>query len=316
MGLENLKFWHWMIIGVLLGVGYGYVKSQFPAETQDGVRTRDRGQFQQDLASGAILRKLVLHPAVDGQEWLTGEIYLRPNGSVFQTVRPQPPGGRRWWPRTNAAASQPAAARPLPEGGHWGKLDLLAAQPTRASKDYKTNVTGREYLAWVQKEYGNRPYAEHDVNYRFAWWEVPTYCMAIYGAGGFVVIGVIWPSLIAVMMGAGLVKRPPKDDFDLSKYKPEEVDAAAAKPTVTQQDQDDLAALNAQLEAGVQDMLQTSTTPTIDHAAEHAAVVKKLETRQMDAKEGAIAAPEAPKEYGGEFYPVAKPHGQKSDKPH
>jgi hypothetical protein len=63
-------------------------------------------------------------------------------------------------------------------------------------------------------------------------------------------------------------------------------------------------------------MVHGSTVPTIDHAAEHAAVVKKLETRQMDAQEGAIAAPEEAKEYGGEFYPVAKPHVHKSDKPH
>ncbi len=322
MGLENLKFWHWMIIGVLVGVGFGYVKSQMTDVSGPTVRSWDRGQFHEALGErGTTLavRKLVLHPANDGQEWVSGEIYQRKEGpfSIYN------PNARRGNFRWRNATSQPANTQKieLPPGGRWVPLDLLAADPNR--KDpyyrpdannpvYKTMLDGHEWLAQLQKDYPPIPGFERDLTFRFAWWEVPKNMMMIYGAGGFVVIGVIWPSIIALLMGAGLAKRPEKT-YDLNRFKGGE-EKKEAKAGATQADQDQLAELNAKLEAGVADMLQGETTPDIDHDAEHAAVVKKLETTAMDAKEGAVAAPEKPKDYQGEFYPVAKSQGQKDEK--
>jgi hypothetical protein len=201
-------------------------------------------------------------------------------------------------------------------------LDLLAADPAR--KDpyyrpdannavYKTLLTGRQWMEQLQKDFPNQPNLDRDLSFRFAWWEVPQNMMMLYGAGGFVVIGVIWPAFIAILMGAGLAKRPPEKEYNLDRFKGGE-EKKEAKAGATQADQDQLAELNAKLEAGVSDMLQGSTTPEIDHDAEHAAVVKKLVTTSMDAKEAVAAEAEEPKEYKGEFYPVAKPHGHKDEK--
>lgn len=407
MGLERLKFWHWMIIGVLVGVGYGFVKTQLLVAEETSEHTRDRGQIEHDLQRGAIVRNLTLHPPVEGQEWVTGEIYQfnRANGlvSVYppREINPNLPPGWRARPRggrwnRNAANNSPPAQPPegpttrpdLPDG-KWLTLTFLAGDANRKGKEYNvagtitangttatftavnghsfrngdtvtiagaaqpeyngafkiSNVTrgsfdytlpaapsattatagaggaitaymdAREFLASLQRQFPPVASSHRDLEYRFAWWEVPVNAMAIYGAGGFVVIGVIWPTVISLMAGAGLVKRPePEDDYDLSRFKGGEEANDDAKPEVSQQDQDQLAELNAKLEAGVADMLQGSTEPEIDHDAEHAAAIKKLETTAMDAEEGAVAQSNEPKEYRGEFYPVAKPVVHKDEK--
>jgi hypothetical protein len=404
MGLEKLKFWHWMIIGVLIGVGYGWVRTQFRDADEPEVRTWDRRQFSDALNQGAVVRNLVLHPMVDGQEWVTGEIYQLTNGSfsVEGRRRQQP---RQWWQGLNRSRSgnatpanaAPANAAPaeavekpkLPDG-KWVELMMLAAEPGRKAKEYKAKpgtitrngttatftaaghgyrdgdvvgisgaaqpeyngtftilnvsantfdytVTGspatpataapgvtiavqtnaREFLATLQKKFPTTPESHRDLNFRYAWWEEPKTMMAMYGAGGFVVIGVLWPTLIALLMGAGLVKRPEPQEYDLSRFKGGADPKPESKAAVTEADRNELAELNAKLEAGVADMVQGSTAPDIDHDAEQAAVVKKLETRLLDAAEVASENhPDEPKEYQGEFYPVAKPGVHKHDKPH
>ena len=76
--------------------------------------------------------------------------------------------------------------------------------------------------------------------------------VAIWGGGAVLLIGGVWPTLLSVMIGAGLgrPKSEKKDDYDLDRFSrsaPEE----AAKPsarTVSADDQEKLRKLRETLE--------------------------------------------------------------------
>src|SRR5580698_10156321 len=99
MHVEDLKFWHWTIIGLLAGLIFGGVKYSQGAwfdveglETLDqptfdsevaGLETRvfrrDRQLLQAYHADQPLLKDLVVHPPFAGEPthsyWVTGKFY-------------------------------------------------------------------------------------------------------------------------------------------------------------------------------------------------------------------------------------------------
>lgn len=312
MGLEYLKRWHWAVIGLILGLVFGGSQVMFRETDPGGDRTFDRRQFEAYLARGMQVQNLVLHPTLDGQEWITGEVFKHENGSLTAPAprRVRRPG-RRLWPRMSSApepapVTQPAEVKQPP--GTWVPFPVLAAEANSKQSRYE-KMNGREYIEYLKKEY---PQAADMMTYRFAWWEVPKYTLSIYGGAGVLLVGGVWPTIIALLTGAGLGRAKKEEDtYDLSRFKGKTAKTTAAAVDHTQGDQE-LAELNAKLEAGVVDMLTTSTTPDIDHDEEEAHAIRKLENRPMDATESALGkSSDDPKDYNGEFYPVVRPGGKK-----
>jgi|GEM_PF-2146155 len=311
MGIDELKRWHWMIIGLLLGAMFGGSRVYFREPDMSGPRSYRRDQFEEVLWNRVDIRNLVLHPPMNGQEWVTGELYRldRPNNGP--RLAPQ---------RRNS--TQPAVERP----GKWVQFPLLASDVELTAKDtaaiesakrakitlretpaYGTYPTAREYLAQLAVDV---PGGKEKLAFKYAWWETSRAMLTIYTSAGFVVIGVIWPTIINLMIGAGL-GRPKKeaDAYDLSRFK----SGSKAAPVAKQASAADtrLAELNAKLEADVAGMIMGSNLSTIEQEdEEEAQAIRQLETQRLEveAKERAIAES---KEYKGEFYPVAKPGGKK-----
>ena len=89
------------------------------------------------------------------------------------------------------------------------------------------------------------------VTYQFAWWEVPKYQYAIWTAGCLVVIGGIWPTIINLLIGAGLGPKKKEEDYDLNRFgrgKTKTETAPAARRGMTTAEQSQLA--NADAESG------------------------------------------------------------------
>jgi len=309
MGLEYLKRWHWMIIGLLFGAIFGGTRIMFRDADPGGERSYDRAQFQEMIRRGMEVRNLVLHPPIDGQEWITGEAKKYRNGTFSAVIQPT---GRRWWLLGGGgkATTKPAAnAKPNEQPFDWVAFPLLAGDATSSRPVYQKPATAAEYIANLQKSF---PRVKDTLSYKTAWWEAPKYTVAMYTVGGFIVIGVIWPTIASLLAGAGFGKQRPKEEYDLDRFKSEPEPVAAASPIG--QGNDQLAELNAKLEADVAGMMLGKTEIEQEDEEEEAAI-KQLQMQSMDAVETAAEkADREAREYKGEFYPVAKPVVHKDEK--
>jgi hypothetical protein len=144
------------------------------------------------------------------------------------------------------------------------------------------------------------------------WWQYPRGMWIVLLVVSVITIGIIWPMIIKLLvkLGFGL---PPEElaAFDLRHVSSKTTTDAPQKPGVTEADRDALDDLNAALEQNVSGMLVTDNS--LDDAHERkqeAALVKKLSNQPAEAQAVSEKSDE-PKDYTGEFYPVARPHGQK-----
>ena len=107
MGMENLKRWHWMIIGLLFGAMFGGTRV-FWRDVSDNVeRSYDRNQFAEYIDRGMEVQKLVLHPDIDG---IVADV----------AGRMRKPGGNRYERRTYGGRYIEYIFRELEDGGLLG----------------------------------------------------------------------------------------------------------------------------------------------------------------------------------------------------
>jgi len=153
------------------------------------------------------------------------------------------------------------------------------------------------------------------ISIHYHWWESSKFGYETWMIGTFLIVGVIWPTLLGVMVRGGLGKMTP-EEYDLSRFKGGTDPATMPKAStaaVTQSDMDKLrdleAALAENLKAGA-----TATAPTPEKSPEPAPEVKKLAGGPAEATAPPPTVPDEPRDYQGEFYPVVKPHGQPDEK--
>jgi hypothetical protein len=149
----------------------------------------------------------------------------------------------------------------------------------------------------------------------YHWWESNKYGGVPWMVGTFLIVGVIWPSLLGVMIRGGLGRMTP-EEYDLSRFKGGGDPATMPKPSaaeVTQSDMDKLRDLEAQLAENLK-AGATSTAAAPAAAPQPVEPVKKLAGGPAETAAALPQAPEEPAEYQGEFYPVVKPHGQADEK--
>jgi hypothetical protein len=151
------------------------------------------------------------------------------------------------------------------------------------------------------------------VSFHYTWWESVNHAYAIWMTGSFLLIGVVWPTLLHVMVKSGLGSTRP-EEFELSRYKPSLVSAAAPKPgmTVTKDDMQQLKemedALTASLKASA-----SAAGPAAGPQAQPAAPAIKVLDGSADLAPAIPQTPEERKAYQGEFYPVVRSAEKKTD---
>jgi hypothetical protein len=148
--------------------------------------------------------------------------------------------------------------------------------------------------------------------YKVAWIETPKAAYWIYTTGGFLLIGLVWPSLLNFLIVAGY-GRPRTAKDEQADRKPSKPTAAQAKPGVTQDQMDQLDQLEAELEAKLRE--GASATPAAaPQTAPVAAPVPVLSAGPMEAPKASPQSQQKRKGYGadqGDYYPT-EVHGKKS----
>lgn len=301
MHIEDLRAWHWIIIGLLAGLLFGLVRREAgPWYDDDSLLTLESGNLEM-LVNGQpapspfnrlvrafhrnepVVKNLVVHPPVAGEptgsEWVTGKMY-----QIVVAAKD---------------SSNPQSALAYYE--QWTPFKCRAGRPYKAFDGAPGKyVDIVAYLAAVQKK------ANPALRFQYAWWERPVWTVLLPTVGGLLIIGIAWPLLLMLMQGTGIarprrvkpVRRAPAGT------------AASAAPADTAAGDRQLAAMNDQLEAS---LAASASSHAADSVAPAAAspTVKPLAPADPFCDAVAAAEAEAVKEYGGEFYPVAKPGASK-----
>jgi hypothetical protein len=274
MRIEELKRWHWVLVGLIVGVSLGYLYGSI--EPGSG-RSISQARFETALnetplqGSHPWIRDIVVHPHPERGVIITGR-HLEPGRGdtmLYQPFRFVPP--MPYEPLSSPRGNRPA---------DW-------EQSGRTVRDYLNHMAGT-----------------HDhVSYRYAWTSQPLYRYLIWTAGAVLAIGIVWPSIISLLTGGGLGRRGATEpEYDLSRFQSDPAPPQRQPASMTQEEADHLASLEAELErklAGRSDDA-IAADPAPEAAPEQP--VRRLDARPL---EGApVESPQQRKDYAGEFYPT------------
>ena len=307
MRIEDLKRWHWCIVGLIVGAAFAFIRlASLPREDR-GLERVAPHVFEADLLSAGNLKmrgdpvtrravyaieNIRIHPAVEmplpgersvNSEYLSYEVVL---------VRHENPKLADHMPRQMIIALNGPKDKSLA-----GDLKGLSLH------DYLEKVNGA-ILNVDKKRY---PTAT-PFTYKVAWIETPRAAYSIYTAGGLIVIGLLWPSLLNFLIVAGYGR--PRTEAELADRKPSKVAAPQTKPGVTQDQLDQLDQLEAELEARLRE--GASETAAAPKVAPVAAPIPVLSAGPMEAPKEA-PQPQQRKGFGadqGDYYPT-EVHGKK-----
>lgn len=272
MELQNLSRWHWVIVGLLVGLGLGFAYSNW--DGTEGRISVAPEPFQRDLLrqerraenDPPVIRNVVLNVDADGVYYATFEqINLAKLAYGSFVIK-----GRTPWPVT-----------------HPNGTDLQRGE---------TVADLHEYLEQVKA-------ANPDFDYHYAWWNEARFVYPIWTVGAVVLIGGVWPTVINLMIGAGFAPpRKPKE----KKIKPTASKPEPAPPAKPQVDEAEIAAVAAAYE---QRLAAGASEGDAAVAGDQPAAepIRQLDGGPVEP----IPVPhnpedDEPKEFVGEFYPVVK----------
>ena len=147
-----------------------------------------------------------------------------------------------------------------------------------------------------------------NVPFHYAWWADPTWGRTIWFGGSFALIGIVWPFILWQLKRLGLGPLDVQSNYDLSRFSSGPEKKPPPKPAVTDATMAHVRELDAALEAGLrQGITSHSAAPAAAHTAT-APIPAHIDAPPLEPP--APKAPEEDKDYEGEFYPVARPHGK------
>ncbi len=287
MAVQRWRWWQWILVSLLVGGVLGFVFTRLDID-DTSIATRDLG---------FLLRHL--NQRTDGGESIVDAIHVSPpmmdvNGNSIENVT--------FWVRAKNKTT-----------GKWDPIEQYQVRVGRplfkAAKD--PNYSIRDFLSEQKKDLPS-------LNYRYNFYQETRFIWAASIGGSVLGIGILWPMLIKAMvkLGLGLPESEEEEKgIDLRRVSSRTASTAALTGvSVNDADRDQLAALNDRLEANVSGMLMEQDQ--LDDEAERkaeAAVIKKLSGEALPADEITPANSNDPREYGGEFYPVARPVVKKKE---
>lgn len=288
MHIEDLKRWHWIIISLVVGFLLAAVYSSTAIEGGGGER-RTIG------VADFLFRMNQKFPDKDSK--------LIP---MFRNVRVYPPI----------------------ENKQVVTLEELVVTTDMKTRKRTGQYQARQFVAEIPFALANRNprtptwTIQDELNQRkmpftYAAWASSTYIYPIAIGGSFLLIGVIWPSVLYRMQTAGLghVAKEKDEKADLWKARPSKPEPTRAAPTgPTREDMEQLAAVTASYERSVGDATISNAAheSKVGVAAIAAATARKWETSAVEEVKAA-EKPAEEHEYGGEFYPVDRGAKKKSD---
>ncbi|MGH7178428.1 MAG: hypothetical protein ACREJC_13705 [Tepidisphaeraceae bacterium] len=289
MGIDEIKRWQWILIGILAGLGMAYVWTgvEVRADRDMSCVEFERDLMRKDPKSGKpIIRDIVIRPAVaDYQGKLVQPV-------TFKQLRMTAKTGQHI--THTGAIIAPMPYRPT----------LNPPSPVNA------NLTIADYLASVQKKYPH-------VGYRRGWESERPVALSIGALFGALVIGGAWPTLLNLLVGAGMGpkhRERKKPEYDLSRFGKSKPEPQKPKPgrVVTEADRAQLEKVTRAYESELAGAgLSHSATP---QGGASQAPVRKLEAGPLEIAP-TMKNPDDDDEIEvkGEYYPVLIHHHKKHD---
>jgi hypothetical protein len=297
MDFTSLRWWQWMVIGLLCGSVVGYAWTSMPRELQ---RNGFTAQFKSDVRSFNFREKQNMPPRIRNVVVYPPE--TNPSGVQVYTVQFE--SSRGGFRQRGAAADMSAPAL------EWRSDGIYAETP------FDGDLSVIDYL----KKY-DVPFTDRTGAMEY----LPVYYGAAIGAVG---VGVIWPGIISLMIRAGLVRPPPPREKKIKqprKAHPEPEDDMLVKAGSRGATAGDVANLNS-LNDEMEKKLAAGLTPGGPRSATHGSaddpVSVLLSGQGSTTPSDPTAAPLPPAEVeekdfsAGQYYPVARPHVKKTDTPH
>ncbi|WP_428940510.1 hypothetical protein [Fontivita pretiosa] len=314
MGIEDLKRWHWTLIGAVLGLALAYVWVSM-GETDERVRRASVADFERDL---------LLVDEKSGQPYVQ-DIVVRPPTRTQATTS--------GWVNvvTYKRLSRDRKGRLVLDDRYlYAEVPYKPALPGRVQP--RPDLTIEQYLEELKAK--GAP-----IRYRRGWWHEPKTAMMLGAGAGMLLLGGVWATLLNIMVGAGLGRPPqPQPTVRSSRRSLRQIlrswtrraDRAAPVPAKASVSAEQQQRLREVAEAYEQQLAEgaVGVATATDHAA--ASPAAATEARKFDA---APLEPVAPLkradeddeiEIKGEYYPVLihhkKPHhkdqSHKDDQPH
>ena len=269
MHIEDIKRWHWAVVGVIVGLAMGYVWTSMSG--QGNLPTLGADDFERGLMSAensdGSLKTITIMPLSSDRKHLV----------IADVVVDRGVAGKRDLQRRALATDVPYRA------GAW-----------RGADEQYPNVI--EFLKEIKKNNPQTP------DFKYAWFRETWAVYSLWTSACVLLIGGVWPSVISLMVGAGLGfhKEEKGPDYDLSRFKSEAAKKAGATgPTAA--DMDQLHKLDDELER----KLAGDGAGVAVGAGQGAAAngeARKLDGGPLEA--ATSAGPGEEHEYKGEFYPV------------
>jgi hypothetical protein len=313
MRIEDLKRWHWCIVGCLVGAVVASISLATLPREVPGTQTVGPLVFERTLRDK-------VDPSGGG----------RRGGLVvdIQNVRIHPPSTIPV-PGERAVETEYISYEVLirdpehPKQGKWQPRQMILELRTPHDKSLVGNLDGmrmRDYLDKVNAAIAKLDKAKFPkaatVAYKFNWIETPRGAYPAFTLGGLVVVGLVWPTVVQLLVGAGFGRERTAEEkgFDLARYKAKNTATAKAKPGVTQDQMDQLDQLEAELEAKLRAEEIGAPADAPQPAPAAAPVIPVLSTGPMEAPKETAEQARQRKGYGadqGDFYPT-EVHGKKS----
>jgi hypothetical protein len=339
MRFDEWKRWHWVIAGLLIGALLAY--SHLDA-VSDELYSTGPTPFERWLdpaarrATDPIVQTIVIFPVTDlsnGQKACRVEFdalypvegdathtQFKPRkGTVSSTVPYYPR-----LPTTTVVAERGDDIYALARR-YLGTTDKEALQAILDSNKHTINddfsgvrANGR-YLMPPRATPSIREYLETripaiqaqyrvPITLRYAWWTVPWAVFAIWGGGTLVLIGGVWPTVLNLMLGAGLGPPPrPAEEYDVDRFGKGTPDPSKTK---LKPRSEWTAEEMAQLQA-LEKTVASGAAPAAEEPV--AAAARSVEVRKLEATAEPAAPPEerlqkTSKDFqGGVYYPVSVP---------
>jgi hypothetical protein len=326
MDLQELKRWHWMAIGLLVGglwagtqLFYGITVDDGDPDTLEGpfdmavMATKEAPSFVDFFDNGNVyVTDLHVHPpgtdtSVDADrghpnqaQWITGTVGRRrfKRGTQEWSTKPF---------KYKAAVPYVANKKYDYITTDWvpyGRFKPVAGYVKTKPVSYPT-ITA--YFDALNKKFG-----PNSVRYRYIWWEERWAVMTMYPLAGLLVIGGVWPTILQLLVGAGLGKKQKADDYNLDRYSGKTA-AAVMKPTgLTEADHQQIEAMEAALEKNLEGFVLPAAAPA---SPAPPAAIRKLEAEEANTSKKGDQQPTAEKSFGagsGNFYPT-EIHTDKKD---
>jgi len=267
MHVQDLKRWHWVVISIIVGLALSYVWSS--VEWDENLPTIGQRDFESGLVTkfpqAGHLDNVTVMPPQEGKYKVVAEQVRNTKTPGVIDLRP-----------VAYMADSPYIS------GKW-----------RGDSDSHPNVL--DYLKSAKQ-------TNPEVSYKYAWYRETWAIFLLWTGASVLLIGGVWPSVVSLMVGAGLGfnKEDKGPDYDLDRFKGEEAKKPGA-PQPTAADMQHLRDLESELEKKLAAQRAGLPIPE-DEPAEQPAGVQKLAggplEKMVDDK------PPEDHDYKGEFYPV------------